>query len=329
MDAPELPRELAVRALVNFPIQPVWIEPLRHSDNLTWRVEDRARQIYLLRIHRAVSASLAGARQKPECIRSELVWLQALAESGFEVQRPVAANSQDFIAPIEMDGMLVASTLLSWLEGENYDPERHARPEIARSHGSLMARLHTQAGSWTPPRGFVRPPQDAAHFERLFSELKKGLQWGLVQAEDWPVLRETCERLVEVMRAAESIPGQWGLIHADLQSGNILVRGARVLPIDFSLCGWGSFLFDISIALAGGMPAELRPAFLEGYRAVRALPGDLLPLVDSCGLVGVLGYCSFQVENPANHEWLVGRLPRLAANECAHFLAGERLFLEA
>ena len=106
------------------------------------------------------------------------------------------------------------------------------------------------------------------------------------------------------------------MIHADLHSGNLLVRGEDVLVIDFSLCGYGSFLFDISIALVAGVPAEFRQDYLNAYRRCRPLPDELLPLVEAYGLAGVLSYCAFQVGNPEQWEWLTNRIPRLAAGEC-------------
>jgi Ser/Thr protein kinase RdoA (MazF antagonist) len=269
---------------------------------------------------------MAGARQRPDCIKSELNWLISLAENGNEVQRPVHARHGALVAQVEAHGRLVPCTLLSWVEGELFDENRHNRPEIARSYGSLTARLHNHAASWTPPQDFIRPAQDASHFQRLFSQFKKALQWGLIQSEDWPILSTACAQIVRDTESFEDLPGQWGLIHADLHVGNILVRGARVLPIDFSLCGWGSFLFDTSIALLGGLPARLRPSFLQGYRALRPFAEELLAQVEVYALVGVLSYCSYQVENPENHEWLVARIPRLVSSECKRYLNAEPIY---
>jgi Ser/Thr protein kinase RdoA (MazF antagonist) len=323
---PALSPELAARALFQFPLDVARVQPIRRSDNLTWRVESSDGKVYLLRVHQSLNAAMAGARQRPDCVQSELYWLSALAEAGSEVQRPQRTKNGALVAMVEANGRLAPCTLLSWLEGELFDEARHDRAEIARSYGSLTARLHNHAAGWTPPPDFIRPAQDAAHFQRLFSEFRKALHWGLIQAEDWPTLSETCARLVEDMERFEDITTQWGLIHADLHTGNILVRGARILPIDFSLCGWGSFLFDASIALLGGLPAHLRSSFLEGYRVLRPFPSALLTPVEIFGLVGLLSYCAFQVENQANHEWLVARIPRLVAAECRRYLNNEPVY---
>jgi Ser/Thr protein kinase RdoA (MazF antagonist) len=323
-----LSESLALRALANFPIQVGKVSPLRRSENLTWRVEDQEQHTYLLRIHQSTSAALAGTRQRPNIIQSELEWLSVLHQCGMPVQRPLRSNTGKYVAVLEMKGLPVPCTLLTWLEGEDYDPSIHANPAIIENFARLTAFLHSEALLWTVPKGFTRPTYNVAHFEGLFSDLRAGVKKNLIAAEDWVILRRTCERLLEDIRTTQDIPGQWGLIHADLHSGNLLVRGKDVLVIDFSLCGYGSFLFDISIALVAGVPAEFRQAYLSAYRRCRPLPDELLPLVEAYGLAGVLSYCAFQVGNPEQWEWLTNRIPRLAAGECHRYLNNQPIYLE-
>jgi Ser/Thr protein kinase RdoA (MazF antagonist) len=324
----QLTEALARRALANFPIEAGKIVPLRRSENLTWQVKDREQNAYLLRIHHSISSSLAGTRQRPKMIQSELEWLSILHQSGMPVQRPLRSKAGKYVALLELEGLPVPCTLLSWLEGENYDPGIHTSAAVLHNFARLTAFLHSEATLWTVPKGFDRPIYDMDHFTRLFSNLRSGVKKNLIAAEDWLVLRRTTERLLEDIQATQQIPGQWGLIHADLHSGNLLVRGEDVLVIDFSLCGQGSFLFDISIALVAGVPAERRTEYVEAYRSYRPLPDEMLPLVEAYGLAGVLSYCAYQVDNPEQWEWLTNRIPRLAAGECRRYLNGEPNYLE-
>jgi Ser/Thr protein kinase RdoA (MazF antagonist) len=218
--------------------------------------------------------------------------------------------------------------LLTWVDGESYDLERHANPAVASNFGILTAFLHIQACTWTPPSNFTRPVYDVAHFHRLFTSLSRGLDKNIIAHKDWNVIERVLDKLVGDIQTAQDIPDQWGLIHADLHGGNILIHGDSVLPIDFSMCGTGSFLFDISIALIAGVPSELRRDFLRAYRRFRALPDGLLPAIDTYGLAGVLAYCAFQIENPAQMEWLTNRFPRLAAGECRKYLNNQPIYLD-
>jgi Ser/Thr protein kinase RdoA (MazF antagonist) len=233
------------------------------------------------------------------------------------------------VASVSLQGKLTPCTLLSWIEGEPYEPGDEVRPVLINSYARLAALLHAHASQWVPPPDFIRPTYDAAHFERLFSALHGGVEANLIDAEDWSVLRRTIDRLLIDIEASPRSPDLWGLVHADLHSGNLLVRSNELLAIDYSLCGFGSFLYDLSIALVAGVPAAQRAAFLRSYRRYRPFPNDLFPLLDAYGLAGVLSYCSFQVGNPAQWEWLTGRIPRLAAGECSKYLTGRLIYLEA
>lgn len=324
----ELSEDLAVHALDLFPLKVARIQPLRQSDNLTWKIEDQAGRPYLLRLHRSVSAIMAGARHQPEKIRSELEWLHELGLRGLPVQRPMLSKHGDYVALLQTGGRPLPCTLLTWIEGEPYDPNRHAIPAVARNFGILTAFLHIQAASWKPPADFDRPVYDTAFFHGLFTTLVRGLDKNIVAHKDWKVIEQVLEKLVGDLHVLQEIPGKWGLIHADLHSGNILIRGDNVLPIDFSMCGTGSFLYDISVALVAGVRADLRREFLRGYRRFRPLPDDLLPAIDAFGLAGVLAHCAFHIDNPAQMEWLTGRFPRLAAGECRKYLNGQPIYLE-
>ena len=323
-----LSESMAMRALANFPIQVGKVFPLGRSENLTWRVEDQENHSYLLRIHQSTSAALAGTRQRPSMIQSELEWLSVLHQGGMPVQRPLRSKNGKYVATTEIKGLPVPCTLLTWLEGESYDPSIHTNPAVIDNFARLTAFLHSEALLWTVPKGFTRPTYNVDHFQQLFSLLRGGVKNHLIAAEDWVILKRVSERLLEDIQTTQNLPGQWGLIHADLHSGNLLVRGEDVLVIDFSLCGYGSYLFDISIALVAGVPAEFRQDYLNAYRRFRPLPDELLPLVEAYGLAGVLSYCAFQVGNPEQWEWMTNRIPRLAAGECRKYLNGQSIYLE-
>jgi Ser/Thr protein kinase RdoA (MazF antagonist) len=90
----------------------------------------------------------------------------------------------------------------------------------------------------------------------------------------------------------------FGLIHADLHPGNVLVGPGGLTVIDFDDAGFGWHVYDMAVALyyVANRPdfPTLRAAFLSGYSAVRDLPPhteDLLPmflLIRSLALIGWL-----------------------------------------
>jgi Ser/Thr protein kinase RdoA (MazF antagonist) len=67
----------------------------------------------------------------------------------------------------------------------------------------------------------------------------------------------------------------FGLVHADLRLANLLVDGERLGIIDFDDCGFSWFFYDFAAAVSfmehEPVIAELRQAWLEGYRTIAAV----------------------------------------------------------
>ena len=74
--------------------------------------------------------------------------------------------------------------------------------------------------------------------------------------------------------------GVFGLIRGDLSFGNVLFGDNGPVPIDFDDCGYGYYLHDLAVPLAGawrkpGFEGRFE-AFIAGYRQLLDLPGEML-----------------------------------------------------
>lgn len=307
---------------------------LGHSDNITFRVEETGGALYLLRLHRPSLDYWNGERQRPEYIASELTWLEALAEDGFLVQRPLRTRQGNLVTFPELDGAgRVPATLLTWLSGRHI---RVAGADMAQSAaaeveclGELVGRLHEFSAHWAPPPDFVRPHYDEDYFQRLFARLLHKVDPAVFSQEVFWTLQATCRKIIDDIHRLPVEPETWGMIHADLHLGNVLVQDdaeqPRIAPIDFSFCGFGYYLFDLSVCLTGGLNPALRPAFLKGYRARRPLAENALALAEAFNLASRLSYFAYQIDNPAERAWLQRRLTDVVANDCARFLKADAL----
>jgi Ser/Thr protein kinase RdoA (MazF antagonist) len=315
----------AEKALADYPLQIESLCFLGHSDNLTFRVEDRHGELFLLRIHYPVIAYYDGVRQQPDRIASELAWLEALADvGGFHVQRPVHNSQGGLLTQVEVaEGQSLPCTLLTWLEGAHFSPAGSSAEALVEQFGVLSARLHQFSSRWTPPPGFARPSYDFSHFKRIFARLLRGANLGIFSEEAYRTLRATTQAILSEIEQLPGDPDHWGMIHADLHVGNFLVQDGEIIPIDFSFCGFGHYLFDLSICLAGGLKADLRPAFLRGYRSQRSLPESDLRPVEAYALAGRFSYYAYQVDNPTERSWLQRRIPEVVENDCKKFLNGD------
>lgn len=322
-------------ALSNYPLHEPSLRFLGHSDNITFRVEEPGGALYLLRLHQPVINYWAGIRQLPEFITSELTWLETLAwEGGFPVQHPIHTQAGQLVSTVTIEnGTSIPATLLTWLDGEHFSPASPDAVDLVDHFGALVAHLHNFAARWTPPAGFARPTYDEDHFHRIFARLLRGVNLGVFSEETYWILRATCQALLTEIQVLDTSPDQWGMIHADLHVGNFLVNRyvankieeCDIIPIDFSFCGFGHYLFDLSVCLAGGLNAALRQVFLQGYRSIRPLAESDLRAVDAYALAGMMSYFSYQIDIPAERAWLQRRIPELVQKECRNFLHGERL----
>jgi len=102
----------------------------------------------------------------------------------------------------------------------------------------------------------------------------------------------------------------------------IPTAGDKVLPIDFSLCGFGYFHFDLSTSL-GSLNPPLRQGLLESYRTQRTLPKQAIRLLEAFFLISRISAYGFALPNPDQHTWLQRRTPQVVETICQSFLSGE------
>jgi Ser/Thr protein kinase RdoA (MazF antagonist) len=316
-------------ALAQYPLHNPGLTFLGHSDNLTFRVDDPGGAVYLLRLHTPVVSFLHGIRQQPEAIASELTWMEALAlEGGFTIQKPVHTYNGSLVGSVEIEGAVVPCTLLTWLEGEHFSLNGQDANEILRGFGALVARMHNFSTQWQPPAGFLRPSYDDLHFRRVFGRFSRGVDLGVYSEVIYRQLHVLGQAILSEIQNLPTDPEHWGVTHNDLHVGNFLVNQGQVIPIDFSFCGFAHYLFDISIPLAGGMKASLRPIFLDGYNSIRPLVQADIRVIEAYALAGRISYYAYQIDNPAEHDWLRRRIPQMLENEGAALLRREPLLMK-
>ena len=233
-------------------------------ENVVYHVE--AGETYALRLHRI------GYRSAEE-LRHELAWIEAMAEAGLPVPRPLALPSGALVT--EVEGQLVS--MISWLDGaplgEPGEMENVSdRPAFCRKLGAVMAALHTACDAWQPSMGFARPAWDRAGL------LGDAPLWGpFWQHPDFSAaerdLMLAARGKADAALAERESALDYGLIHADLVGQNVMWDGAKVGLIDFDDGGYGFRSFELATFLLRFMDKpdypELRVALCEGY-AVRA-----------------------------------------------------------
>ena len=263
-------RELADAALEKFGFNQYRLTFLQHLVNTTFRLDCNQGR-YLVRIHRAKTRT---------AVSSELAWLEVLAhETTVPVQIPQRSLDGKMIVVGEQIGVPdpYPVTVLSWLDGEIL-PQNRRSPHHFYRLGQLVAKLHHHAQRWTPPFQLDRPSYDSTSVfgddDVTYKQLAKAVQ---------NHLQTLHEQLQEVEQRLGKNPDQFGVIHSDLSFGNVLFTADEVLPIDFDDCGFGYYLYDLAVILAGPWEKpgfqQRREALLQGYREICELPNDRLSLI--------------------------------------------------
>lgn len=268
----------AARAAALWGFSPSGLTLAAQRENAVWRVEG----CFALRLHRP------GYRTLPE-LQSELDWMAMLAAGGLTVPRPIPSRAGRLVEMVEDTPISV----LTWMPGRTVGAQGALdgitdRPGYMRALGALLARLHDLSDAWTPPPGFTRPRWD--HPALTGEAPLWGPYWqnpDLSADQRRAVLAARAKADRDLTRLAGTL--DFGLIHADAITENVMIDGDRLILIDFDDGGWGFRGFDLATVLMRQLAAPdypaLRAALLEGYaRPVPAL--DLLLMLRALTYLG-------------------------------------------
>lgn len=299
--APFLPAARA--ALAAFPIDGEDITPIALGENVVFQVRDaKSGLAYALRLHRPGYHTLAE-------LEAERDWTAALNEAGIGAPDGVRARNGDWYARVvtpEPAGARFAGVTV-WTDGEVMQDAMagaDAPTTIAhyRALGGVIARLHNQAEGWTPPANFTRHRLDT---DGLVGEAPFwGRFWDsdLLTQSERALTARTRHRLAAALDHLDRSPSSFGLIHADLHPGNVLLSREGLSVIDFDDSGFGWHAYDAAVALfyassRADFPA-IREAFLGGYQTARPRARDLESLLSMFLLIRGLALIGWRDGRP-------------------------------
>jgi Ser/Thr protein kinase RdoA (MazF antagonist) len=255
-------------------------------------IKDRENAVHEVRLRDGTRAALRLHRvgyQTVAAIRSELWWMQALAQAGLSVPLPIPTQNGDLVH-VSSSGRV--ATVIGWVSGEPLGAygaalEGGAQDKRARFHaiGALVARMHNITDTLTLPDHFQRHSWDA---EGLLGDKPF---WGRfwenpsLEAGERSLIGKARNKARQALADFRDRGGDFGLIHADVLRENVLFSGETVSIIDFDDCGFGFRLYDLA-TLASQNESEpdyaaLMQAAITGYRSERPLSdadAALLPM---------------------------------------------------
>ena len=247
---------------------------LSHYVNTVFRLSTDSGQ-YVVRAHRATNRTTSE-------VNAELAWLDALS-SAEDIRVPRVQKTADgnaiAMASLRNTEHELPVSILEWMTGRTIGDEKttHRFEEL----GSMTAALHRHAQTWSSSASLDRPTynSETVFLTDIHERLSK-----MLGSKDAMRVNDALVSLRKRLQTVETELGSdcsaFGLIHGDLSFGNVLFDDIGAIPIDFDDCGFGYFLHDLTIPLAGAWTKpdfeERYQAFVVGYRQIRELRGDLL-----------------------------------------------------
>lgn len=255
-------RPIAHAAAEQFELEVTELELVAHAFNTTFAVAGSDGERHALRVH-------TNSVSTPTNVVAQQSWQHAIAtETDILVPDPLRTVDGGWYAVVGSRalGQDFVVTGASWLEGPDV---RELGAVTARELGRVMATLHDQAESWTPPAGGNLTRFDAP----LFGDVDLLDTTPSLAPESRAVLDTAREATALAFTAVHDgtalIP-----VHADLHGGNLKWDGQHLAVFDFDDSGLGLPLVDLAVStfyLRGGDPVH-EQALRAGYAEVRPLP---------------------------------------------------------
>ncbi len=299
MSADEVNLDVAHSVIQRWGHEPVDIRLLSRSENTSWAVTIRNGTRLVLRLHRPGYNTLAE-------LESEVTWVRSLDSAGVPVPETLTTSDGVHHVEVELDGRPRYACLIRWVDGRPARELLEARPtDVAswyRRIGLIAAQIRTHNSTWEPPPSFTRRRWDA---EGLVGDRPLwGTFWdrNVLDGIHRELFTAARRRLRDEIADFGTDASRFGLIHADLHPGNLIIDRSRMTLIDFDDAGFGYYTHELAVALHPliGTPwfDEAKRSMLEGYAEVHELDAEEEASLDAFGTIRSLMLVGWLCDRP-------------------------------
>lgn len=245
------------------------ISLLKYSENIICLITDAENRKAVVRINRP-------NYHNAEELESELAWITQIRK-WTDINTAVVYHGrngkvlQNFTSA---GGFEYTYSIQSFVEGKTLKELENGIYDGMEKVGMTAAKLHLLEEKF---------PHDKNNFKRFTWDINDTLseeaRWGHFLLFEGMTSEEK-----EIFLNAEIImkqrlekygrnPNNYGLIHSDLHSENLIIDKDRISLIDFDDCGYGWYLYDLASAVSQQSEniGEFVSAYLKGYQKIRKL----------------------------------------------------------
>lgn len=333
MQVPKSEKNLLLEeALKQYGLENATTRFIRHNENITFQVADQ----YLLRIHKRVEGYSESTTHEGldliEVRKQELLFLEYLQSYGIRVQTPVP-NKNGEVVTLLSNG--VAATMLNWIKGHTVE-EKGCTPGIARKIGKMVARMHQAARAYEAEicnnvtktyetTNRVMSANLLYYDEHLCARLKEKL---FDVADHCQFSKEYTDSMAGALDVIalelQETKKDAILVHSDLSLTNMLVTPTGIVPIDFSLFGYGHPMMDLGGLYCCVNGVDIRRTIADSYRQA----GEEIDFhaLDCCFaldiLLGVITHC----ESWVGQDWFTNRMKHWCGETFGPLAEGKAIF---
>ena len=226
---------------------------------------------YILRIAHSL-------RRTEKLIKAEVEWIRYLASKGVSVADAVLSDNGNLVESIP-DGHGGSFLATAFKEVAGKPPYVIGwSPDLFHEYGSLIGRMHRLTKEFTPLDSLVQRP--------LWNSSEMNADVLVNLPADKPEAKQRYQEIVSHLNTLPSGIDDFGLIHFDAHSGNMLIEeSGKINLFDFDDCNRNWFVNDLAIVLfymvtnarePEKLAGDFLPPFLEGYATENTLDSKWL-----------------------------------------------------
>jgi amicoumacin kinase len=261
-----VPEKLAADAMLRWSGDLASIQPVAQSENFVFRFRDGRRRERYLRI------SKPDHRPREE-IEAEIDFVRHLHSRGVPVAPPVRSRRRKWVETLSHPQGELYAAVFEAVSGHSprWGTDAENR-KMLFERGRALGRMHSAARSY-------RPTVTTPRFHWFEDDLFADPTYYLRKSDRIP--RREYQALIEWMLDRPATRQNYGIVHGDFGSGNMLQQADGTLVVfDFDDCLYHWYSYDLAVAIrsARTMPYRRRKEYLrvlmDGYTTEKDLCGD-------------------------------------------------------
>ncbi len=290
----------------------IW-EFIDFNENIIYKVKYKNRY-YCYRIHLFIDSidfSVYGNRlhtvsalyNEMDIINLFSKELSRLNKSNENMQIPQKNINGEYVTIISN----IPITVLSWVEGIDFDCAQNITNENLISVGQLVGQLHMISQSIKSKKFSGISVYGKNIIETIESKFKNAYRQNIYDSCQYNTVSNAIQELLIRMNELDNIKSSFGLIHADLSKSNLLINNHNIVPIDFCLCGYGYYYHDLGSLFLEFNTQKEQELICNGYfNATGVFPSKRY--IEAFEVYHTLLYLSANINNNIDISWLPANL---------------------